>query len=238
VFCLFVMFSQQYTAQILQRYSLPGTQRRSAVSTQLEDFVHELSVAFEVPGDFDAARFSVFPLEIITDYIRKTHRHYLFRKLPEMEQSINLLLQDYNDGHPLLHTLEAFYAAYKTGLSLHICDEENHLLPYVDFLLRADRTGYDLREFLRQTKRYSLADFVEDHHDDHETELREIRKTILAYQPPATNGTPYRILVQQLEVFDRDLTVHGYIEDRVLIPRITGIESKLKQRSADLQIPN
>ncbi|MFM9006958.1 MAG: hypothetical protein ACKORE_00070, partial [Bacteroidota bacterium] len=189
------MFSAQYTAQILQRYTLPGTQRASVPSTQLEDFVHELSVAFEVPADFDPARFSAFPLEIITDYIRKTHRHYLFRKLPEMEQSINLLLQDYNDAHPLLHTLKGFYAAYKTGLSLHICEEENHLLPYVDFLLRAERSGYDLREFLRQTKRYSLADFVEDHHDDHETELREIRKTILAYQPPATNGTPYRILV-------------------------------------------
>jgi regulator of cell morphogenesis and NO signaling len=232
------MYSQHYTGQILQRYSVSGMGRGFAPSTQLENFVHELSVAFEIPGDFDPARFSDFPMEVITDYIRKTHRHYLFRKLPEMEQSINLLLQDYNDSHPLLHVLRDFYSAYKTGLSLHICEEENHLLPYVDFLLNADKKGFDLRDFIRHTKRYSLSDFMEDHHDDHETELRELRKTILAYRPPSTNSTPYRILIQQLDFFDRDLTVHGLIEDHVLIPRMRAIESRLKGRLAELQLPN
>lgn len=144
-----------------------------------------------------------------------------------MEQSIQLLLQDYSDDHPLLHILHAFYSDYKTELSLHICEEENHLLPYVDYLLHADNQGCDLREFYRQTKRYSMRDFEDDHHDDHEMELLEIRRTILLHQPPPTNGTPYRILLQQLDNFHRDLVVHGLIEDRVLVPRMKEMESRL-----------
>jgi regulator of cell morphogenesis and NO signaling len=221
------MFSNLYTGQVLQRY--PSTWIADAPENReiLDEFIHALSVAFEMPSEFDEAQFKKFPVALITDYIRKTHRHYLFRKLPEMEQSIQLLLQDYSDDHPLLHILQAFYSDYKTELSLHICEEENHLLPYVDYLLHAENEGCDLREFFRQTKRYCMNDFEQDHHDDHEKELLEIKRTIQLHRPPPTNGTPYRILVQQLDNFHRDLVVHGLIEDRVLLPKMKEMESRL-----------
>jgi len=54
-----------------------------------------------------------------------------------------------------------------------------------------------------------------------------VRNTILSYQPPSTNQTPYRILITQLQAFERDLAVHALIEDRVLIPRTLQLEKKL-----------
>jgi iron-sulfur cluster repair protein YtfE (RIC family) len=55
----------------------------------------------------------------------------------------------------------------------------------------------------------------------------EIKRTIQLHRPPPTNGTPYRILVQQLDNFHRDLVVHGLIEDRVLLPKMKEMESRL-----------
>lgn len=210
------MFPQPYTGQILQRYVLP-TQRK-AHQPLLDEFVHELAHAFEQPVLFEPAAFEIYPAEMILDYIRRTHRLYLFRKLPEMEQSIHLLLQDYTDDHPLLCILLGFYSTYKQDLSLHILEEEQKLLPYCDFLLDTEQNGMDLYAFFKQTKSYSLSTFESEHHDDTEKNLHEIRETILLHEPPSTNQSPYRILVQQLQNFERDLTIHGLIEDHVLLP--------------------
>ena len=219
------MFPAPYTGQILQRYALPYKGKQQILL--LDDLVHELAHAFEMPGEFDAKAFDYFPIEFIIDYIRRTHRLYLLRKLPEMEQSIHLLLQDYTDDHPLLCILLDFYSDYKQDLSAHILMEEQELLPYVDFLLDTEENGLDMYRFYRQISTYSLASFEHDHHDDTEKDLHHIRETILRHDPPVTNATPYRILVQQLQNFERDLIVHGLIEDHVLIPRMKGVEEKL-----------
>jgi len=219
------MFPAPYTGQILQRYTLPYKGKQQIVL--LDDLVYELAHAFELPGEFDPKAFDSFPIELIVDYIRRTHRLYLLRKLPEMEQSIHLLLQDYTDDHPLLCILSGFYGEYKNELSLHMLEEEQKLLPYVDFLLDAEENGLDMYAFYRQSSLYSLDTFTHDHHDDSEKDLQQIRETILQHEPPVTNATPYRILVQQLHNFERDLLVHGLIEDHVLIPRMKGVEDSL-----------
>lgn len=100
-------------------------------------------------------------------------------------------------------------------------------MPYVDFLLDTEENGLDTYTFYRRTSNYSLDTFAHDHHDNTEKDLHQIRETILSHEPPATNATPYRILVQQLQNFERDLTVHGLIEDHVLIPRMKKVEDVL-----------
>lgn len=223
------MFPSPYTGQILQRFSTsPAIAEVEKVSV-FDELIHELTIAFEMPGEFNPKAFMHFPTTLITDYIRKTHRLYLFRKLPEMEQSIHLLLQDYSYDHPLLSILLDFYSSYKINLSLHICEEEQHLLPYVDYLLQTERSGLDSYQFFFQSQRYSLLEFEQDHHDDTEKDLKEIRETILLYNPPATNTSPYRILIQQLQNFERDLTVHGLIEDHVLLPKMKVTEGFLRE---------
>ncbi|MFN0187970.1 MAG: hypothetical protein ACKVQV_04655 [Bacteroidia bacterium] len=221
------MYPNYYTEQILQRYSLPANNSVSVDINKFNDLIDELSHVFESPKQFNAAVFQNFPIEFIVDYIRRTHRLYLFTKLPEIEQSIQLLLQDYTDEHPLLTILMDFYSSYKIQLSLHICEEEQHLLPYVDFLLEMHKKGMNAFHFFKNNKRFSLDEFEDDHHDDSDKNLSQIQKTILAYDPPFTNITPYRILLNQLHNLERDLCIHGLIEDRVLIPRIKMVESEL-----------
>jgi regulator of cell morphogenesis and NO signaling len=221
------MYPNYYTEQILQRYCHPANNSVSVDINKFNELIDELSHVFESPKQFNAAVFQNFPIEFIVDYIRRTHRLYLFTKLPEIEQSIYLLLQDYSDEHPLLNILMDFYSSYKIELSLHICEEEQHLLPYVDFLLSMHKKGIDAFQFFKNNKRFSLIEFENDHHDDSEKNLKQIQQTILAYDPPFTNITPYRILLHQLQNLERDLCIHGLIEDRVLLPGIKMVEAEL-----------
>jgi regulator of cell morphogenesis and NO signaling len=78
-------------------------------------------------------------------------------------------------------------------------------------------------------QRYSIAEFLKDHHDT-EDELKDIREAIRLYQPPSTNESLYRILLTQLETFEQDLHVHALIEEEVLIPKALKLESEVRSR--------
>jgi regulator of cell morphogenesis and NO signaling len=220
-------------AQIMQRYDLAGDKsllysyeelRRIDIDQQ---FIYTLLRTFEDERSFSEKEYLQFSLETIIDYIRRTHRYYLTKKLREIEQSIDILLKDYSGSHPLLQILHNFFTAYSADLIAHIRAEEKHLLPYIKCLLKVEKKEAGAIEYFKATKNYSLQAFTDSHHDT-EKDLSDVRTAILQYNPPATNKTPYRILLSQLQYFEKDLAVHALIEDKVLIPRAAQLELKLK----------
>lgn len=218
--------------QVLSRYREDAVKDMNSLANGPAipvSFVQALLRVFENENNFRPAAFRAFPLETVIDYIRRTHRLYLRKKLPEIEQSIGLLLQDYNDRHPLLLILHNFYSAYKKDLTEHIREEENQLLPYIEYLQASSADGFNQYRFFEKTKNYSLKNFLLGH-DDPDEDLQRVRLSILRYQPPATNQTPYRILLSQLSVFEKDLAVHALIEEKVLIPRALMLEKNLLEK--------
>jgi regulator of cell morphogenesis and NO signaling len=221
--------------QIMQRYQLHAGNnllysyeelRRMDIDQQ---FIYTLLQIFEDEKTFSEAEFEKYSLEIIIDYIQRTHNYYLSKKLPEIEQSINILLKDYSNHHPLLTILNSFFIDYAAHLTAHIRAEEKQLLPYIKNLLKIENTETDLQQYFNTTGNYSLQSFIESHQDT-EKNLSEVRNAILEYQPPITNQTPYRILLTQLQAFEKDLYVHAVIEDKVLIPRVMQLEEKLRKK--------
>ena len=190
------------------------------------DFILVLLKMFEEEGSFPEEELNRFSLEVIVDYITRTHGYYLAKRLPEMEQSIELMLLDCSDKHPLLLKLRNFYAQYQSDLTRHIQIEEKSVLPYIRLLLEAKAKGYDSQTFTTVSKNYSLRKFIESHADT-EGDLQQIREVIQNYSPLHTNQTPYRILLTQLQLFETDLSVHAIIEDRVLIPRAIELEDTI-----------
>jgi regulator of cell morphogenesis and NO signaling len=191
-------------------------------------FISSVIKLFDEENTAVASDFSMFSMEVIVDYIRKTHRLYILKKLPEMEQSIDLLLENYGGDHPLLLMLRNFFKSYQADLMEHIACEEGQLLPHVEFLRKINSGKIDLEEFFYHTKNYSIQKFI-DSHDNREEDLQKIRNAIGMYDPSKMNLTPYRILISQLELFEKDLSVHAFIEDQVLLPRALGIENQLQE---------
>lgn len=117
--------------------------------------------------------------------------------------------------------LNTFYADYREHLTEHIRLEKTHLLPYIEILLRIE--GSDIPYTELNNRQFSLKGFTENHHDT-EGDLSRVRNIIQQYQPPSTNQTPYRILISQLQAFEKDLNVHALIEDQILVPRALELE--------------
>ena len=207
-----------FRKRVLQRYEFPQlADRNQEVSSDQVLFVNTLIRAFEEDPSFHISEFNQFPVNIILDYIRKTHRLYLDKTLQEIEQSIVILGEAYTVGHPLLEFLNDFFVNYKTDLIRHIREEDEKLIPHIEFLNKCRCEGFSQLHFFNGISQFSIIDFLEHHHDN-EIELEEVRHKILEYQPPAINQSMYRVLLNQLEFFGYDLKIHGLIEEQVLVP--------------------
>jgi regulator of cell morphogenesis and NO signaling len=209
--------------QVMQRY-----QTQPPTPGEQTDFISALLRVFEEKV-FNARDFDSFPVELIVDYIQRTHVYYLEKKLPEIEQCILLLSGQYEAEHPILAALRNFFLRYVKDLSEHIQAEESLLLPYINNLCDAGLSPQRFSRFLLHRQEYSIERFLSEHHDT-EDELKDIRQTIRLYEPPATNESLYRILLTQLQVFEHDLSVHAHIEEEVLIPKAQELEKELDTR--------
>jgi len=206
--------------QVMQRY-----RSQPSIPVDQKEFISTLLRAFE-EKIFCANDFQPYPIQIIVDYIQRTHIFYFEKKLPEIEQSIGLLSDHYESHHPILAALRNFFLQYVRDLFEHIHAEEELLLPYIRTLRDAEKTPAHFSTFILARRDYSIDRFLKDHHDT-EDELKDIRQTIRLYDPPQTNASLYRILLSQLQAFEQDLCVHAHIEEEVLIPKALAMEKEL-----------
>lgn len=212
--------NSDFYPQVMLRY-----QTKPPSPGEQTEFIFALLRVFEEKV-FNARDFDSFSVELIVDYIQRTHVYYLEKKLPEIEQSILLLSDQYDAQHPILIALQNFFLRYVKDLSEHIQAEETQLLPYINSLGEAGRSTLSFSRYLLLHREYSIERFLSDHHDT-EDELKDIRQTIRLYDPPSTNESLYRILLTQLQVFEQDLCVHAHIEEEVLIPKARKLEKEL-----------
>ncbi|HMH22740.1 MAG TPA: hemerythrin domain-containing protein [Puia sp.] len=215
--------NSDFFPQVMLRYKIHSLQPDVD-----QDFIAALLHSFEEKA-FCAKDFEPFPIEMIVDYILRTHVYYLQKKLPEIEQSIILLSGHYHSQHPVLTALQNFFHRYCQDLTHHIHEEETKLLPYIASMCRATHAPEHFSRYTLSHLRYSVSLFLDDHHDT-EDELRDIRHTIGLYEPPATNESLCRILIAQLQTFEHDLQVHAHIEEKVLIPKALKMEADLKEQ--------
>src|SRR5258708_3196237 len=127
--------NSDFFPQVMLRYKIHSTEPEVN-----REFIAALLHSFEEKA-FCATDFEPFPIEMVVDYIQRTHIYYLQKKLPEIEQSILLLSADYSSAHPVLAALQNFFHRYCQDLTEHIHEEETKLLPYIASMCRAARAS-------------------------------------------------------------------------------------------------
>lgn len=188
------------------------------------EFLEAVVQCFYRPNTFDANQFLEFNPLIVLDYLKKSHRLYLHKKLPEIDQSIEILRKNYEAGHPCLKLLHLFFTDYKIHLYAHIQKEDEILFPYMEKLFSGKHPDNSIKDLDGSA---SLGSFYKEHTDT-EHDLKKVRQVIRAYEPSPTNKSPYSILLSQLQVFELDLHIHALLEEEVLIPQAIFIDKQLR----------
>jgi regulator of cell morphogenesis and NO signaling len=191
------------------------------------DFMVEIIKAFDQDNKPDQKILMKFPIETILDYLKKTHRYYLDKKIPEIEISLHDIIRRYHHGNNLLYALGNIFISYKRKLAEHIKSEEEELFPYIEFLIAQLRGDFNYKASKKILSGFTIQHF-EESHTNVEEDIEKTRDTIMRYSPEQTFAMSYRIFLNQLALFERDLHRHSIIEDEVLVPKAQRLEQLVK----------
>lgn len=171
-------------------------------------FVVDILNAFDEPASFSTARFRQYPIPVILDYLSRTHRYYLEKRLPEISQTLNGLTLSFGASLTQVLLLNRLFQEYSEELTAHIGVEEKRLFP----LIRA----------IEQQPLPAHAEAICKHLAAHEESLLDVQLRSLlrhvATIPVLRNAFPFDVLSMQLEAFEKDIVLHERLEDEVLIP--------------------
>ena len=187
------------------------------------DFFIEILNVYNNTNYFPKLQLGSFPIPIIIDYLKKTHKYYLNKRLLEIEQSITVTYSN----EALKNLLQQFFLQMKEDLINHIREEEGTLFPYINTLYKAFNAEEKLT-FSDKLKNYSLELFEASHNDEVENNILEVKRYIIESSASVVELSPYRVLLSQLDSFEQELRIHALVEDEILIPKARVLEMELK----------
>ena len=164
-----------------------------------------------------------FSSNLIVNYLRKSHMDFKRSSLPKIESILTRLVENSKSND--LKIIQTFYKKYKTELLEHIQDEEENAFPYVLELQKAfDQKINPLPE---NVANYSIQSFEKEHTNVDE-KLFDLKNIIIKYLEPNYSEKDCNEFLSELFQFERDLTDHARIEDKILVPKVMNIEKVLK----------
>ena len=177
-----------------------------------EKFKLTLANCFDQPTSFEPEEFESFHIEEILLYLRSSHDFYTNYWIPKIENSLLQINQHLNGQYWSVKLLNLFFASYKKELLDHMQEEEDVLFNFVDLLL-ADKAKDVHAHFI-------VDHFLKTHNDNVIIHLSELKEDLLKFDHELKNDLMLEVLFQQIEHFQRDLMIHGLIEDQVFVYKV------------------
>lgn len=177
--------------------------------------------------NFQYQQLHKFSVDQVLAYLQASHKFYLSKKLPEIEQTMSHIFNKYGSTHQLLTSLTAFFNEYKNRLVEHIRMEEKTFFPFIKNLIAASKGemgAVDVKTLLESDS----VDNFNDNHDPIEDDLKTVSSIIHSYSTDEETPLPYRVFLNQVELFEMELRKHAIIEDHVLVPMAKELENKLR----------
>ena len=216
----------------LQRYGITQLKLSSDQENALTEagidgrFLWDVLCTLEDPSTFDPKKFREYPVPLILEYLKKTHTYYCNKRLGEIELSLTNIYKKHEYSSQALYwdMVLLLFSSWKRHLQLHIDQEEQTLFPYIFKLVAAEIDQRPVEDV------YTINHFIHQHEDDQlETGLKEICHSIRKNTPDSSSiPLSQKVLLTQLDAFERDLWVHSLIEDHVLVPKAMEIERKIR----------
>lgn len=182
------------------------------------NFIVDLIKFYSDPRKDEIDQFEEYSLDVILDYLQRTHKFYINILLPKMEMTIKNIF-DLFPEHNFVPLLKHFFEQYENDLLEHIELEERCLFPYAKKLMIGELP-----------KDYSVHEFCL-HHDHRIQDYLEDIILLIEEDIPTVNKTfAYRVFKNLLTQFKTDLHIHHMIEEKVFLNKLTKLESHLKAK--------
>lgn len=167
--------------------------------------------------------FNSWPLDLLVDYIEKTHHRYVEEKTPITLQFLDKLASVHGSNHPELLQINELFQGCAGELAQHMKKEELILFPYIKKMMGATISHESIQPPHFGTVNNPITMMMEEHDAEGER-FRTIAALSNNYTPPEDACNTYRVTFAMLEEFEQDLHKHIHLESNILFPKTKALE--------------
>jgi regulator of cell morphogenesis and NO signaling len=169
--------------------------------------------------------FNSWPLDLLVDYIEKTHHRYVEEKTGIILQFLNKLCSVHGANHPELFKINELFAEGAGELSQHMKKEELMLFPFIKRMVNTKESNGVLSQPSFGTVSNPIAMMMQEH-DNEGDRFREIANLTNNYTAPADGCTTYKVAFAMLQEFEQDLHKHIHLENNILFTKAVILEEE------------
>lgn len=187
-----------------------------------DDLLEQLKSVLESKSD-SGIDFKSWPLDLLADYIEKTHHRYVSEKTPVLLQFLDKLCKVHGASHPELFEINELFKGCAGELAQHMKKEELILFPFIKKMVNAVLTDELIEQPHFGTVENPIAMMMHEHDAEGER-FRKIAMLTNNYTPPADACNTYRVTFSMLNEFEQDLHKHIHLENNILFPKAAALE--------------
>ncbi|WP_235892929.1 iron-sulfur cluster repair di-iron protein [Flavobacterium franklandianum] len=167
--------------------------------------------------------FNSWPLDLLIDYIEKTHHCFVEEKTPLLIELLDKLCNVHGSNHPELFEITELFKSSANELAPHMKKEELVLFPFIKEMITATKNHGSVNEPPFMTVKNPISAMMHEH--EHEGErFRAIASLTNNYSPPEDACNTYRVTYAMLQEFEQDLHKHIHLESNIVFPKAKALE--------------
>ena len=173
--------------------------------------------------DGNSIDFNSWPIDLLADYVEKTHHRYVEEKTNVLLPFLDKLCKVHGANHPELFKINELFIGCSGELAQHMKKEELVLFPFVKRMVKTKESDGILHQPSFGTVSNPIAMMMHEHDNEGER-FREIASLATNYTPPADACTTYKVTFAMLKEFEEDLHKHIHLENNILFPKAVILE--------------
>ena len=182
--------------------------------------------AISVAGKEGTTDFKSWPLDLLADYIEKTHHKYVETQIPILNQYLDKLCNVHGKNHPELFEIAEEFKHSGGELTAHMKKEEFILFPFVRKMMAAKQSNSQLEKPHFGTVDNPVQMMMHEHEVEGDR-FRKIAALSNEYTPPKDGCGTYQVTFALLREFEADLHLHIHLENNILFPKSIAMEKEL-----------
>ena len=203
-----------------------GTQTIKDVCSQLkkdaEEFTQELKSLINKEDQNYSVAINQWPLDLLADYIEKTHHRYTEEILLKIKAGLESYLENKESDNSMVEELHPLVMELSGELGGHMKKEELILFPFIRKMVRSSAK----LEPPRFTTVENPIEMMEHEHITSRNLIFKIRAITNNYKlTDETDGELVYILTL-IKALDQDLVQHLHIENNILFPKAIKMEKR------------
>jgi regulator of cell morphogenesis and NO signaling len=172
------------------------------------------------------ARFNSWDLDTLASYIVANHHEFVRKLIPVLLTHTKKVAAVHGDRHPEMIEVAEVFNDVADEMTSHMAKEEQILFPYIVAVEDASHRGGGRPSSPFGTVRNPIR-MMEMEHESAGDAMARIRSLTSGYAIPEGACTTYRVCLQELEAFERDLHEHVHLENNILFPKAARLEAEL-----------